>query len=62
MTELPILHIQTDAGNVLLTWDGTAQLQSADAPSGPWIDVPGAASPYQADSDAAQTFWRLTTP
>lgn len=62
VTELPILHIQTDAGNLLLTWDGTAQLQSADAPSGPWIDVPGAASPYQADSDAAQTFWRLTTP
>lgn len=62
MSELPILDIQTDAGGVVLSWDGTAQLQSADTPSGPWTDVPGAASPYQAAADAAQMFWRLTTP
>ncbi len=36
MSELPILDIQTDAGGVVLSWDGTAQLQSADTPSGPW--------------------------
>ena len=62
VSELPILDIQTDAGGVVLSWDGTAQLQSAETPSGPWNDVVGAASPYQAAADAAQMFWRLTTP
>jgi hypothetical protein len=63
VAELPTLYIDNDAaGSVILTWDGAAVLQEADAPDGTWTDVPDAVSPYTTSADAAQKFYQLRTP
>ena len=57
--ELPTLSIAVAAGDVVLTWEGDAQLQEADIPSGPWTNVEGATSPYTTTPETAQKYWQL---
>jgi hypothetical protein len=46
--------------NGILSWTGTSTLQSATNVAGPYLDVPGATSPYTNDSGALpQQFFRL---
>jgi hypothetical protein len=42
-----------------LNWSGTAQLQRATNISGPFITIPGAASPYNEPTTNGQAFFRL---
>jgi len=54
------LNFTAPPGNgFVLTWlEGSAILQSAPALTGPWIDLPGAASPYTIVPSATQQFFR----
>jgi hypothetical protein len=55
-----IQSIGLDAsGHVLISWPGTATLQSAPAVTGPWTNVAGATSPYSAMPAGARGFYRL---
>jgi hypothetical protein len=46
--------------NGVLSWTGAFTLQSATNVAGPYLDVPGATSPYTNDSGALpQQFFRL---
>lgn len=50
----------TQSGTTLtFSWPGTAVLQWADDPAGPYTDVPGASSPYTPPITAPQKFFRL---
>jgi hypothetical protein len=52
------LGIQMSANNVILTWpQGT--LQSANAVTGPYRDIPAATSPYTNTVSGAQQFYRV---
>ena len=42
----PVLMNQLTPGGLTLSWAGSFVLQSADTPTGPFVDVPGASSPY----------------
>lgn len=58
-TPPPMLTIGLDAGNVVIGWEGEGTLQEADAVTGPWTDVAGAANPFSTPADAAQKYYRL---
>ncbi len=53
------LAVRLTGGKVVLSWDSGATLQAAEAVTGPWSDVAGATSPYQADPTGAARFYRL---
>jgi hypothetical protein len=53
------LTIQKSGTNITLSWPGGRTLQSADAVTGPYVDVSGATSPYAIASTAAKKFYRL---
>src|SRR5205807_969375 len=56
----PNLSAARMGSNLVLTWDGSATLQSASTVSGPYSDVSGAASPYPYDlGTSPQQFFRL---
>ena len=58
----PRLGITRDGEVPGLNWTGMAlRLQQADAPGGPWSDVPGpvTASPYRASGNTAVRYFRL---
>ena len=44
---------------VQVTWPCVGTLQSSTDPSGPWTDIPGAASPYYAPVGPTPTFFRV---
>jgi len=46
-------------GSLTLEWTGGGTLQAAPAVTGPWQDVPGAASPYTFNPTAAALFGRI---
>lgn len=52
----PTLSASRTANGLSVTFTGT--LQAADAATGPWVDVPGAASPFPVVSDQARRFYR----
>lgn len=58
----PVLGIALVGGDVVLNWEGTATLQQATDPTGPWTDVAAATSPHQVTPTEAQMYWRLMSP
>jgi hypothetical protein len=56
----PTIAISREGVRVNITFRGA--LQSADAVSGPWNDVPNAASPFNEDSANGQRFYRTREP
>lgn len=42
-----------------IVWEGSAFLEWADAPTGPWQDLQEARSPFRAAADASARFYRL---
>jgi hypothetical protein len=61
-TVSPLLAILNSEGTVTLRWSrGGFSLQQADAPTGPWLDVPGpiVSSPYTTQVPASSRFYRL---
>ena len=44
---------------VIVTWSCGGILQVADDLNGPWVDVPGATSPYAAAVGSANKFYRV---
>ncbi len=60
---LPFLRHSLIDGKLTLTWLGSAVLQAAGTPDGPFEDVPNATSPYvPPDLDGSRTFYRLREP
>jgi hypothetical protein len=57
----PSLAYQLVSGNLVLTWSGSATLQSSPSLNTAFSDVPGATSPYSITPSAAQQFFRLKT-
>lgn len=56
----PFIQIRLEGGNIVLSWEGPAKLERADSPPGPFVEVPGAASPYTESVGAAPArFFRL---
>jgi hypothetical protein len=55
----PSLAIGLQDGQVVLTWEGDATLQSAEVVTGPYADVAGATSPYTVAPTGAAKFYRL---
>jgi len=56
----PIISAQLQGANLVLTWPGSFILQSSSNPGGPYLDVPGAVSPYSVSTTiASQKFFRL---
>ena len=51
--------IRTDGASITVTWDGGGVLQRGDAVTGPFVNLPTAASPYSEPLGAAQRFFRL---
>ncbi|RME91321.1 MAG: hypothetical protein D6766_12055, partial [Verrucomicrobia bacterium] len=54
-----MLNIALQDGQVVITWEGGGTLESADAVTGPWAEVPGAASPYTTAPTDAAKFYRV---
>ena len=54
------LSIRIDGANVVIEWDGSATLQSADSVLGPWTDIAGATSGYSVEPTGAMKLYRLT--
>ncbi len=52
--------IDRTATNVVLSFKG--KLMSADAPSGPWNEVPGATSPHPVSALSGPKFYRASEP
>jgi len=50
---------KSTGNNIVIEWTGTAVLQSADAVTGPWTDVAGAASPRTVPIQGTTKFYRL---
>jgi hypothetical protein len=47
------------AGEIVVTWRGSARLESAPDVNGPWQEVGGAANPFRLKPDFTQRFYRL---
>lgn len=47
------------AGKLVVSWTGTATLQSAASITGPWTDVANAATPFSVTPSEARRFYRL---
>ncbi|MGZ5508399.1 MAG: hypothetical protein ACXWKH_18660, partial [Limisphaerales bacterium] len=56
---VPPLAFEAAGVNFALSWPGTAVLQWADDPAGPYTDVPGASSPFTPSINAPRKFFRL---
>ena len=54
-----LLHASRSGQNMIITWDGSGQLQSANQITGPWINVQNATSPYSTLMNESQKFFRL---
>jgi hypothetical protein len=54
-----ILNYEYPAGNLVLSWPGTAVLQTSSRLDGPFVDVPLAVSPYTNDFTDSPRFFRL---
>lgn len=52
------LRIRSAEGHLEIRWD-TGLLQHSDRIDGPWEDIPGASSPYIADSAAGAQYYRV---
>ena len=58
----PLLSLTHSNNTVTLSWDrGGFMLQQAEAPTGPWVDVPGpvVSSPFTTNNVGATRFFRL---
>jgi hypothetical protein len=44
---------------IIIQWTCTGTLQGADDLTGPWLDIPGATSPYAVATSAARKFYRV---
>jgi hypothetical protein len=55
------LEISASGGKLIISWQGTATLQSAENVNGPWTNQPGT-SPQTITPSAAQQFYRLQQP
>jgi poly(3-hydroxybutyrate) depolymerase len=51
--------LQNEAGVMLLTWEGDGALQRADQVTGPWEDLPNAASPCALKPNLRMGFYRI---
>lgn len=56
------LAIARDSAGVVVTWPGSAALESADQIEGPWTRLTDAASPFRVTADGARKFYRLALP
>lgn len=57
----PVLHIELNGTEVILTWSGDFKLQtSTDDVTGPYSTIPDATSPYHHAVSGEQTYFRLT--
>ena len=56
----PSIQIGLDGARVKIVFTGTLQL--ADAVSGPWNDIPNAASPFRQDPANRERFYRTRAP
>jgi hypothetical protein len=56
---VPELVFEQTGSSLTLSWPGTAILQWADNPAGPYTDVPGAVSPFTPSLTAPYKFFRL---
>jgi hypothetical protein len=56
----PSLSIARQNNQVVISWTGTATLQSADSVLGPWTDIRGATSGQAIAPSAARMFYRLS--
>jgi hypothetical protein len=54
----PITITRTSSG-VTLTWSGGGTLQQSTSPSGPYINIPGATSPYPVTPTGTQNYYRV---
>jgi hypothetical protein len=54
----PSLAVGRSGGQVEITYGG-GTLESATAANGPWTDVVGATSPYRANTDGTQRYFRV---
>ncbi len=60
---VPTLNITYSSRRLTLTWSGTALLQAAGSPSGPFTNVSAATSPYVVTNLTQRaTFYRLVQP
>ena len=57
--QAPEISVSLSEGKVVLEWEGEATLLSAPAVTGPWTEVTGASSPYQAVPAEKMMFYRL---
>ena len=55
------LAISTSNGQLIISWTGSATLESADTILGAWNAVPGASSPFPVVTAGAAKFYRLST-
>ena len=51
--------VKRSGNDIVIEWTGTGTLQSADAVTGPWADVAGAASPRTVQPTGNNKFYRL---
>ena len=58
----PTLSASMAGGSLNISWAGGGVLQYADEITGPWNDIEGATSPYQAPTTAPQRFYRVRLP
>jgi hypothetical protein len=56
------ITIARSGANTTLRWGSVGVLQSADLITGPWTDVPSAASPFVVTPSATKKFYRLRSP
>jgi hypothetical protein len=53
------LSVIRQGNDILISWSGSATLQSAPEVTGVWSDVPDATSPHTVTSNEARRFYRL---
>lgn len=53
------VHIALEPDAVVLDWLDRGRLETAPAPHGPWLEVPGARAPYRMSADSQARFFRL---
>ncbi len=53
------VHIAREPDAVVLDWLNEGRLETASAPRGPWLEVPGATAPYRVPTDSGARFFRL---
>ncbi len=55
----PVLQLAGSPRSLRLSWKGPGTLQASDASSGPWNELPQAASPYRVTNDFSAQFYRV---